>query len=159
MSTFLTYDHPYPGPATILIETPDLPVEITLRDNPHGRIRVDLVGSTANTIQLGPSGSRGRDVRVRAISEEQRDIRQVLTTILPGAVFSQTARVGGNSRVIQCGGDMVMGGHNREDGVHVSAPLNCLFLLKGYAGMAVNFEGDVLTTPEAAARGLIRLPS
>lgn len=159
MSTLLTYDHPYPGPATITIETPDLPVEITLRDKPHGKIRIDLVGATANIIQLGPCGRRNRDVLVRASNKEEHDIRQVLTTVLPGAVFSQTARFGGNSRVIQCGGDMVIDGHGKADGVHVSAPLDCLFLLKGYAGMVVNFEGDVLTTPEAVARRLIKLPS
>lgn len=159
MSTFLTYDHPHRGPAGILVETPELPVEITLRDNPHGKIRIELIGATANTIQLGPSGRRNRDVLVRALNEERRDIRQVLTTILPGAVFSQTARVGGNSTVIQCGGDVVTGNHGRADGVYVSAPLGCMFHLKGYAGIAVNFEGDVLTTPEAVARKLMKMPS
>lgn len=159
MSTLMTYDHPHRGPATILIETPGLPVEIILRDNPRAKIGVELAGAKANTVQLGPFGPKGQDVQVRVFDEEQRDIRQVITSILPGAVFSQTARVSGKTTVVQCGGDMVIGGHGVEDGVHVSAPLGCLFQLKGYERIAVKFEGDVLTVPEAVARRLLKLPS
>lgn len=156
MSTLMTYDHPYAGPATILIQTPGLPVEITLRENRHERIRAELAGAEANTIQIGPFGTRNRDVQIRAFNEQQ-NVRQVLTTILPGAVFSQTARVSGKSKVVQCGGDITMGGHGLKNGSYVSAPLGCLFQLKDHGPVTVKFEGEVLTLPEATARELLRL--
>jgi len=159
MSTLLTYDHPRMGPATILIEVPNLPLEISLRDDPYGRISVDLAGARANTIQVGPCGRGNRDVQVRAFNEQQQKVDRVVTSILPGAVFSQTARAGGNSTVIQCGGDMVMGGHGRKDGAYVSAPVGCLFELRGHGPAIVKFEEEMLTVPQAVARRLMRLPS
>jgi hypothetical protein len=138
---------------------PGLPVEITLRDNPRGKVSVELAGARANTVQVGPCGKDSRDVQVRAYEEGSRDIKRAITMVLPGAVFSQTARVSGNNSVVQCGGSMVVGGHSRKDGAYVSAPLGCLFELRDSGLIGVTFEGETLTVTEAVHRRLMRLPS
>lgn len=156
MSTLLAYTHHLPGPTGVLVEVPGVPLEITVTDDRKARIVAELVGADANLIQVGPFGTRNAGVQMRAV-DEKRDGRRTITSILPGAIFSQTASVKGNTNVVQCGGDMVMGGHGKEPGAYLIAPIGTGLELKAHGRVIVKYRNEVLTVPEAVARGLFEL--
>lgn len=156
MSTLLSYTHHFNGPTGILVDISAMPLEITVVEDLRCPVAAQLAGADANTVQLGPFGARNRDVRMRAMNKERRG-RIAITSVLPGAIFSQTASAKGNTRVVQCGGDMTIGGHGVKDGARLEIPRGCWLELKSHGLISVNHFEEVLTVVEAVTRGLFEL--
>lgn len=153
----MTYDNPRPGRASVLVNLlPSIPLEITVIDR-NGRASMELVGGDeANLIQVGPGGEAGYDMLLRATKEKNRT-QKVITHILPGAVFSQTAQVGGNSTVIQCGGNMSIGGSRKKDGAYLRLPLGSWVAVADVGEVVVLRNNWTHTLQEAAEAGLLRV--
>lgn len=105
-TNLLAYDHPFTGSATVLIEVPDIPVEITVLDFPGARVGVSLaVPVERNQVQVGPGTHQGVGVTVRAVTSDKVS-KLVITGVLRNS-FSQVSMSGGS--VLQCAGSLSMG--------------------------------------------------
>jgi hypothetical protein len=154
MNSLLTYDHPYTGTTSILIEVPGLPVTIKVVEHRGARVSAELVPMGVNAIQLGPDGKHGTGVKVRAVNEGQ-NFRQVMTQVLPGAVFSQTASASGGTS-IQCGGTVRMES-GREPGAVITVPSGSYLNLVKHGEIIVEHNGTPMTLAEAAGLGLLEV--
>ncbi|AXH66403.1 hypothetical protein SEA_SATIS_254 [Streptomyces phage Satis] len=151
-SSLLTYDHPYTGTTSVLVEVPGLPVTIKVVEHRGARVSAELVPMGANTVQLGPDDPHGTGVKVRAVNESESGVRRTMTSILPGAVFSQTASVSGGT-TIQCGGSLNMG-TSRKPGAVITVPSGSFLKMREHGPVTVEHGTRVLSLAEAAEEGL-----
>lgn len=157
MSTVLTYDNPTSGPTSVLVNLlPSIPLEITVSQDPKCRASIELVDTEdANVVQVGP-GKGGFEMLLKAV-HKKRIGTEIITQILPGAVFSQTAKVSGNSTVIQCGGSMSIGGSQRENGAYITAAIGSRIAVADCGEITVKYGDSDLTIHEAHRRGLLKV--
>jgi hypothetical protein len=152
-SNLFTYDHPYTGTTSVLVEVPDLPVTIKVVEHRGARVSAELVPMGVNTVQLGPNDPHGTGVKVRAVNEGDASVQRTMTSILPGATFSQTASASGGT-MIQCGGSVNMN-TGRKPGAVITVPSGSFLKMRQHGPVAVEYGTRVLTLGEAAEQGLI----
>lgn len=153
----MTYNNPRTGKVSVLLNViPSIPVEITVIDA-GGQASMELIGGDdASRIQIGPGENTRFDMMLRATREKSRT-REIITQILPGAVFSQTARVSGDSTVIQCGGSMSIGGSRKKEGAYLRLPLGSRIAVADSGEITVLRNNWTHTLQEAAESGLLEV--
>lgn len=156
--SLLSYSSPTSGPVSVLVDLlPVFPLEITVYDSRDVTATVELVeNGEADTVQVGP-GRSGSALILRAVNRGH-SVRDVLTSVLPGAVFSQTASVKGKSRAVQCGGDMWMGdGHGKATGAYLTIPRNSIIFLGNVGEITVRHDDRTMSIQRAAELDLLEV--
>jgi hypothetical protein len=155
--SLLSYSDPSGGTRSVLVSLlSEIPLEITVYDSQDITTTLELIDDgKANTIQIGPSKGRSYDLILRAINLWSEG-RRTITSILPGAIFSQTASVSGNSRSIQCGGDMWL---NETPvawkGARMTLPRGSTVTIANSGEVTVRHNGRTMTLREAAELNLL----
>lgn len=155
--SLLSYSYPVSGPVKVLVSLLEsIPLEVTVYDNQDITATAELVDDgSANTIQVGPSGYPDFNLILQAVNRKSKG-RQAITSILPGAIFSQTASVGGNSRTVQCGGDMFVGGAPLAwKGARLTVSRGSTLDIAISGDITVRHNGRTMPEREAAELGLL----
>jgi hypothetical protein len=155
--SLLSYSYPTSGPVKVFVSLlPSIPLEVTVYDNQDITATAELVDDgKANTIQIGPTGIPSFDMIFQAVNRKG-DRRRFMTSILPGAVFSQTASISGNSRTVQCGGDLFL---NQVPvawrGGRLTVSRGSTLSIADSGDIAVRHDGRTMEIEEAADLGLL----
>ncbi len=155
--SLLSYSVPSSGPVKVLVSLLEsIPLVITVYDSQHVVTSAELVDNgEANTITVGP-GTGEYSVMLRAVNRPH-GAREAITSVLPGTIFSRTARVGGNSRVVQCGGDMWMGDDHGRTGARLGVSRGSTIAVATSGQITVQYNGRVMDLSEAAELDLLEV--
>lgn len=148
-TNLLTYDHPFAGSTTVLVDVPDIPVEISVFDFPGARVGVSLASPVdRNVVQVGPGVPQGAGVTVRAVTSTMQQTRAIAGVM--GSYFSQVSSSGGS--VLQCAGSLSMG-VRKPPMLNLIVPRGSSLDLRGHGAIGnVFYEKRMMRLPLEQAR-------
>lgn len=150
-TNLLSYDHALTGSTTVLVEVPDIPVQITVFDFPGARVGVSLAAPVdRNLVQVGPGTPRGAGVMVRAVASSAQ-LPQVITGVLRNS-FSQVSSSGGS--VLQCAGSLSMG-LTKKPGLSLVVPKGSFLDMRNHGSVIVTKGSVDMSLEQAVSDGLL----